>query len=39
MNGMAPGGNWTGLFRLGEKIRLRFVNGSASTIFAVRIPA
>jgi FtsP/CotA-like multicopper oxidase with cupredoxin domain len=39
MNGMAPGGNWTGLFRPREKIRLRFVNGSASTIFAVRIPA
>ncbi len=38
MNGTAPAGNWTGLFRAGEKIRLRFINGSASTIFDVRIP-
>ena len=38
MNGAAPAGNWTGLFRPGEKIRLRFINGSSSTIFDVRIP-
>jgi CopA family copper-resistance protein len=38
MNGAAPAGNWTGIFRPGEKIRLRFINGSASTIFDVRIP-
>ncbi len=38
MNGAAPAGNWTGLFQPGEKIRLRFINGSASTIFDVRIP-
>ncbi|HEV2622798.1 MAG TPA: copper resistance system multicopper oxidase [Frateuria sp.] len=38
MNGAAPAGNWTGLFRPGERIRLRFINGSASTIFDVRIP-
>ncbi|CAM5353460.1 copper resistance system multicopper oxidase [Rhodanobacter lindaniclasticus] len=38
LNGAAPAGNWTGLFRPGEKIRLRFINGSASTIFDVRIP-
>ena len=38
MNGNAPAGNWTGLFRPGEKIRLRFINGSAMTIFDVRIP-
>ena len=38
MNGTAPAGNWTGLFRPGEKIRLRFINGSASTFFDVRIP-
>ncbi|HEV2538479.1 MAG TPA: copper resistance system multicopper oxidase [Frateuria sp.] len=38
MNGAAPAGNWTGLFRPGETIRLRFINGSASTIFDVRIP-
>ncbi|MFA6230457.1 MAG: copper resistance system multicopper oxidase [Rhodanobacter sp.] len=38
MNGNAPAGNWTGLFRPGEKIRLRFINGSAMTLFDVRIP-
>jgi CopA family copper-resistance protein len=38
MNGCAPAGNWTGLFRRGEKVRLRFINGSAMTIFDVRIP-
>ncbi|MBS0366768.1 MAG: copper resistance system multicopper oxidase [Proteobacteria bacterium] len=38
MNGVAPAGNWTGIFRPGEKIRLRFINGSAQTIFDVRIP-
>jgi copper-resistance protein, CopA family len=38
MNGAAPAGNWTGIFRPGEKIRLRFINGSSSTIFDVRIP-
>jgi CopA family copper-resistance protein len=38
MNGATPAGNWTGIFRPGEKIRLRFINGSSSTIFDVRIP-
>ena len=38
MNGAAPAGNWTGMFKPGEKIRLRFINGSAQTIFDVRIP-
>jgi CopA family copper-resistance protein len=38
MNGTTPAGNWTGLFRPGEKIRLRFINGSAMSIFDVRIP-
>jgi len=38
MNGTAPAGNWTGLFKPGEKIRLRFINGSSMTIFDVRIP-
>ncbi|MFI4970344.1 MAG: copper resistance system multicopper oxidase, partial [Lysobacterales bacterium] len=38
MNGTTPAGNWNGLFRPGEKIRLRFINGSSSTIFDVRIP-
>ncbi|AGG88440.1 copper resistance system multicopper oxidase [Rhodanobacter denitrificans] len=38
MNGTTPAGNWTGIFRPGEKIRLRFINGSSSSIFDVRIP-
>ena len=38
MNGTAPSGNWTGLFRPGEKVLLRFINGSAMTYFDVRIP-
>jgi len=37
-NGVTPAGNWTGLFRPGEKVRLRFVNGSAMTYFDLRIP-
>ncbi|MGD8204355.1 copper resistance system multicopper oxidase [Pantoea sp. FN0305] len=38
MNGQGPGKNWTGLFRKGEKVRLRFINGSAMSYFDVRIP-
>jgi CopA family copper-resistance protein len=38
MNGVAPAGNWTGLFAPGERVRLRFINGSAMSIFDVRIP-
>ncbi|WP_085613154.1 MULTISPECIES: copper resistance system multicopper oxidase [unclassified Pseudomonas] len=38
MNGHAPDDNWTGLFRPGEKLRLRLINGSAMTYFDVRIP-
>jgi CopA family copper-resistance protein len=38
LNGAAPAGNWTGLFRPGEKVLLRFINGSAMTYFDVRIP-
>jgi len=38
MNGRAPAGNWTGLFAPGEKVRLRFINGSAMSYFDVRIP-
>lgn len=38
MNGMAPQSNWTGLFRRGERIRLRFINGAAMSYFDVRIP-
>jgi CopA family copper-resistance protein len=38
MNGTTPAGNWTGLFRSGERVRLRFINGSSMTYFDVRIP-
>ena len=38
MNGQAPDSNWTGVFGPGEKLRLRFINGSAMTYFDVRIP-
>jgi CopA family copper-resistance protein len=38
MNGQPPAANWTGLFTPGERVRLRFINGSAMTYFDVRIP-
>ncbi len=38
MNGVTPAGNWTGLFRPGEKVRLRIINSGAMTFFDVRIP-
>ncbi|MDE2279427.1 MAG: copper resistance system multicopper oxidase [Xanthomonadaceae bacterium] len=38
VNGHPPAGNWTGLFKPGEKVRLRFINGSSMTFFDVRIP-
>jgi len=38
MNGVTPAGNWTGLFRAGEKVRLRLINSGAMTFFDVRIP-
>ena len=38
LNGNAPNANWTGLFQSGERIRLRFINGSSMTAFDVRIP-
>lgn len=38
MNGTTPAGNWTGLFRPGERIRLRFINGSGHSFYDVRIP-
>jgi CopA family copper-resistance protein len=37
INGQAPGANWTALFRPGERVRLRFINGSSMSIFDVRI--
>jgi CopA family copper-resistance protein len=38
LNGNAPNANWTGLFLPGERIRLRFINGSSMTAFDVRVP-
>jgi len=38
MNGVTPDDGWLGLFERGEKVRLRFINGAAMTIFDVRIP-
>jgi CopA family copper-resistance protein len=38
MNGTTPAGNWTGLFRPGERVRLRFINSAANTFYDVRIP-
>ena len=38
MNGQAPDPGWSGLFRPGERVRLRFVNAAAGTFYDVRIP-
>jgi len=38
MNGIPPTGNWTALFRRGERVRLRFINAAAMTFYDVRIP-
>jgi CopA family copper-resistance protein len=38
MNGLSPGGNWTGLFRPGDRVRLRFINAAGMTFYDVRIP-
>lgn len=38
MNGQPPAVGWTGLFRPGERVRLRFINAAAMTYFDVRIP-
>lgn len=38
INGKGPEQNWTGLFKPGERVRLRFINSSAMTNFDVRIP-
>jgi CopA family copper-resistance protein len=37
INGQPPGANWTALFRPGERVRLRFINGSSMSIFDVRV--
>jgi len=38
MNGVTPAGNWTCLFRRGEKVRLRIINGASMSFFDIRIP-
>jgi CopA family copper-resistance protein len=38
VNGHGPADNWTGLFAPGERVRLRFINAAAMTVFNVRIP-
>jgi CopA family copper-resistance protein len=38
INGHGPQDNWTALFRPGERVRLRFINSAAQTVFNVRIP-
>ncbi|MCE9686128.1 copper resistance system multicopper oxidase [Shewanella sp. AS16] len=38
LNGQSPNGNWTGVYRPGEKLRLRFINGSSNSFYDVRIP-
>lgn len=38
MNGQTPEDNWTGVFKRGEKIRLRFINAAAMSFFDIRIP-
>ena len=37
LNGQPPGKNWTALFQPGERVRLRFINGSSMSIFDVRV--
>ncbi|CAB0151861.1 MULTISPECIES: copper resistance system multicopper oxidase [Idiomarinaceae] len=38
MNGRDSAMNWSALFKPGEKVRLRIINGSAMSFFDVRIP-
>ncbi len=38
LNGHSPEENWTALFKAGERIRLRVINGSAMSYFDLRIP-
>jgi CopA family copper-resistance protein len=38
LNGSNPASNWRGLYNKGERVRLRFNNGSSNTFFDVRIP-
>ncbi|AFU97791.1 copper resistance system multicopper oxidase [Simiduia agarivorans] len=38
MNGTAPAGNWTGLYKAGDRVRLRFINAASNSFYDVRIP-
>jgi CopA family copper-resistance protein len=38
VNGHGPQDNWTALFSLGQRVRLRVINASSMTTFNVRIP-
>ncbi len=38
VNGHGPEDNWTALFTPGERVRFRFINAAAMTIFNVRVP-
>lgn len=38
LQGKRPGENWTGLFKPGERVRLRFINASPMNLYDVRIP-
>jgi CopA family copper-resistance protein len=38
LNGAPPAGNWTGLFKPGERVRLRIINGSSMSYFDLRVP-
>ena len=38
INGHSTDDNWNGVFRAGERVRLRVINASAMSIFNVRIP-
>ncbi|MCY1180802.1 Copper resistance protein A [compost metagenome] len=38
VNGQDSQQNWSGLFKPGERVRLRLINGSAMSYFDVRIP-
>ncbi len=38
MNGKTTAANWAQLVKAGQPVKLRFINGSAQTIFDVRIP-
>jgi CopA family copper-resistance protein len=38
VNGHGPKDNWTALFAPGERVRLRFINAAAQSVFNVRIP-